>query len=604
MHSSNYITMSAGLILLFAIVSQYLSWRLKLPSILFLILSGILLGPISEVILSDGFRLVDGNIIFGKALPPFVSICVAIILFEGSLSLNFQKIKHVSRVVFLLITLGIGLTVILTALFCYKLLGLSMEMSLLIASITCVSGPTVVPPLMRTIRPRKHVASILHWESIIVDPIGALIVVFIMSWLFASANIIGDFVGYIIWACALGLFSGLAFGYFIGVSFRKHYIPEYLKSFFVLAVTIVSFIITDAIIHGAGLLTVTVAGLVMANMKDLKMSDIVSFKENLSVVLISVLFIVLGADINFSMIKDYWADVLLLFLFLQFILRPIVVFLCTICSNTTWKERIVLGMVYPRGIVAASVAALVAMKIIKVAPEEVDTANTLVFFVFMIIVLTVIFESLFVPFLSRALKVSEPEGKGFLIIGGNKFARELAEVFVKHDIELTITDSSWANVQKCRQLGLNTYYGSPVSLHADWNINLVGIGSMLGLSTSEYVNAVSAVKYVHEFGASNIFVLRTPQKESYKGIGAIETNIANLLFEEGVDYNYLLERLNNGARIKSTNITENYTLDNFLSDNRNAVPLFIVDENGYVQPFVKNRKIKPVTFSLISLSDN
>ncbi|ASG67231.1 sodium:proton exchanger [Francisella halioticida] len=610
LHSSNYILLASGLILFSAIVSQFLSWRLKLPSILFLILSGIILGPISAQFLDGGVKLVDGNIIFGEALSPFISICVAIILFEGGLSLNFSKIKNVSVVVILLTTIGLALTVIFTAIFCHYVIGLNLRLSMLIGGITCVSGPTVVPPLMQTVRPKRHVANILKWESILVDPIGALVVVFMLSWFVLESSFVGEqngvsiFIAYIIFVCILGITIGFIFGYLIGLSFRNHYIPEYLKSFFVLAVIVVGFIITDALMHGSGLLMVTVAGLVMANMKDIRMSDIISFKENLSIVIISIVFIVLGADIDFSLFKDYWIALIEIFLFLQFILRPAVVFLCSIGSKITLAEKVIMGMIYPRGIVAASVAALVAVKIIKSHPEFTSQANILVFFVFMIIVFTVVFQSIFAPSISKILGVTEPEGKGFLITGGNRFARELAEIFVKNDIEVIITDSSWANVQKCRQLGLNTYYGSPVSIHADWSISLVGIGSMLGLSTSEYINAVSAIKYKHEFGSKNTYVLRTSQKESYKGIGAIETNLATLLFDESVDFNILIDRLNQGASIRSTNITPNYTLDNFFMDNSGAIPLFIIDSYGYAQPFSKNKRVKLENFSLISLRDN
>ena len=457
-HSSNYILLASGLILFFAIVSQFLSWKLKLPSILFLILSGVILGPISAQFFHGNFKLVDGNIILGEALSPFISICVAIILFEGSLSLNFSKIKNVSSIVILLITVGLALTIIFTASFCYYVLGLNLELSMLIGGITCVSGPTVVPPLMRTVRPKRHVGNILRWEAIIVDPIGALVVVLMLSWLILGSSYYGQpngasiFVAYIIFVCIWGVSTGFIFGYLIGLSFRRHYIPEYLKSFFVLAVIVVGFIITDALIHGSGLLMVTVAGLVMANMKDIRMSDIVSFKENLSIVIISVLFIVLGADIDFSLFKDYWLSLIEIFLFLQFVLRPVVVFLCSIGSNITFVEKVVMGMIYPRGIVAASVVALVAVKITKSNPEFINQANILVFFVFMIIIFTVIFQSIFTPSISKALGVTEPEGKGFLIIGGNSFARELAEIFVKNDIEVVITESSWANVQNAASL--------------------------------------------------------------------------------------------------------------------------------------------------------
>ena len=610
-HSPNYVLLAAGLILFFAISSQYLSWRLKLPSILFLILSGIILGPISEEFLPHGFKLVDSHIILGQALSPFVSICVAIILFEGSLSLEFSKIKNVSSIIIsLLVTLGVALTVIFTALFCYYIVGLDIRISLLIGAITCVSGPTVIQPLMRTVRLRSKITNILKWEAIIVDPIGALIVIFMLSWLFALTKIsnsltdVGGFVIYIIFVCFLGILIGILFGYLIGLCFRKQYIPEHLKSFFVLAVIVICYIATDSIIHGAGLLMVTVTGLVLANMKDINMSDIVSFKENLSIVIISILFILLSAKIDFGLINKYWLDLIALFLFLQFILRPIVVFLCTLRSKITFAEKLVIGMIYPRGIIAASVAALAEVKIIKFSPELQQQANTLVFFVFMVIVFTVIFQSIFVPYISKFLKVSEPEGKGFLIIGGNAFARELAHILAKCDVEIIITDSSWTNVQKCRQLGLNTYYGSPVSAHADWSINLVGIGAMLGLSRSEYVNAVSAMKYKHEFGTNNIYTLRATEKASYKGIGAIENTLASPLFDEGIDINSLTERLNNGAQIKSTNITPNYTLQNFFADNIGTTALFIVDDKGYAQPFVSDKKIKLESYSLISLRDD
>ncbi len=602
LHSSDYVMLASGLILLFAMISQYLSWKFKLPSILFLILSGILLGPVSAMLLPGGMKLVDGQIILGQALFPFISICVAIILFEGSLSLDIKKLKSVGKSVFLLLTVGIALTVIFTAAFCYYVLGFSKELSLLIGGITCVSGPTVVPPLMRAVRPKKHIAKILKWESIVVDPIGALIVVFIMSWYFAWGSDTSNFVFYIFLVCILGIVSGLIFGYLIGLCIRRQYIPEYLKSFFVLSVIVVGFILVDSVMHGAGLLMVTVAGIAIANMEEVRIADIVSFKENLSIVIISVLFIILSADIDFSLMEEYWLSLIEIFLFLQFVLRPAVVYICSIGSkNITMAERFIMGMVYPRGIVAASVAALVAFKLVSINADLHAEANTLVFFVFMIIVLTVIFQSLFVPPISRMLKVSEPEGKGFLIIGGNVFAREVAVALAKKDVDIVITDSSWANIQKCRQLGLNTYYGSPVSVHADWNINLDGIGSMLGLSTSEYINAISAVKYSHEFGADNVYVIRATQTESYKGIGSMGANLAMPLFEEHMDHNFFTEKMNNGYEIGSTRITENYTLDRFVEANPTAVLLFKIDDSGTVMPYKKDLRLRQNGYTLITL---
>jgi hypothetical protein len=412
-------------------------------------------------------------------------------------------------------------------------------------------------------------------------------------WLFAL---------YILFVCSLGVVAGLLAGYLIGICFRKNYIPEYLKNFFVLSVIVIGFIVVDSIMHGSGLLMVTVAGIVLANMKYISITDIISFKENLSILIISVLFIVLAAEIDFSLIKEYWLHLIEIFLFLQFVLRPLVVYLCSFMSKTTMAERFVMGMIYPRGIVAASVAALVSVKILTNHPEYRDQVDILVFFVFMIIVFSVIFQSIFTPYISRLLKVTEPESKGFLIIGGNRLGREVAYIFGKHDIDVVIADSSWTNVQICRQMGLNTYYGSPVSTNADMSINLVGLGNMLGLSSSEYVNAVAAIKYRSEFGAQNTHVLRSPQKESYKGVGGIQTNLANLLFDNGIDFNVLAGLFDKGARIKSTNITANYTLDDFLLGNPDALLLFVIYDGGVVDTCYKDKKIRQISYSLISLA--
>lgn len=231
--------------------------------------------------------------------------------------------------------------------------------------------------------------------------------------------------------CLSGTVAGFIMGFLIGVCFRRSYIPEYLKSFFVLAVVVVGFIISDALMHGAGLLMVTIAGLVMANMKDIRMTDIVSFKENLSIVIISILFIVLGAEIDFSLFKTYWLSLIEVFLFLQFVLRPAVVYLCTIGSKTTYPERFVMGMIYPACYSRCISCGFCCSEIIKMHPELQHEADILVFFVLMIIVFTVVFQSICTPAISKALGVREPEGKGFLIIGGNRFARELAEVLLR-----------------------------------------------------------------------------------------------------------------------------------------------------------------------------
>ncbi|MCG2746889.1 MAG: sodium:proton antiporter [Desulfobulbaceae bacterium] len=340
------------------ILCQWLAWRVKLPAILFLLFAGIIAGPITG--------LLDSDKLFGDLLFPFISLSVAVILFEGSLTLQYHQIKGLTQVVRNLISFGVLVTWLITATATRLALHFPWELSLLFGAITAVTGPTVIVPMLRTVRPSASVASILRWEGIVVDPIGATLAVLVYEFIISGS---GNAVSHTLLAfgrlIGLGLFLGSLAGYLYGVLLRRHWLPEFLHNVATLALVFLVFTVSNVLQEESGLLSVTVMGIWLANMKDVPVDEILDFKESLSVLLITVLFIVLAARMNFQMFANLGWSVLFIFLAIQFLARPISVVVSTLGSKLTWPERHLLGWIAPRGIVAAAISALLPSNLNK-----------------------------------------------------------------------------------------------------------------------------------------------------------------------------------------------------------------------------------------------
>lgn len=580
--SAFYVPFMMMAILFLGFLSQWLAWRFKLPAILFLILCGLLIGPLSVHLSHSGIPLFNPQAYFEDLLYPLVSICVAIILFEGCLCLRFSEVKGYGIIVRRLITLGLIITGILSTLLCYFILGVSLEVSCLVGAITVVSGPTVVPPLLRTVRPNERVSNILRWEAMLIDPLGALLAVFVfigISTAYESA--VYEITLQLLEVMIVGGLGGLFLGYILGVVLRRQYVPGYLTNMFVLTIVIFAYVFAEQVAHGAGLLIVTIMGLVVANMPGTHIDEILDFKENLSLLLISGLFIVLGATINFGYLDQIWWKLIVLILILQFVVRPLVAFVCTIGTDMPWQEKVILGWIYPRGIIAASVAALFAIKLEALTGRH-QEAEQLVLIVFMVILGTVIFQSITAPLAARLLRVSAPEPEGFLIIGGDTVSRCVAKALMANNIRVTLTDTTWRNYQACRLEGLNCYFGNPVSKHADWHLNLLGLGRMLGLSTSVHMNTLSAVRFAREFGKSNVYLLADSGVKNNINDSYLTERHSRVMFDTHVDYGFLEQLVANDTPLKTTLITENFNWESYCESNPSAIPLFFISPKGKV----------------------
>ncbi|MFT6834471.1 MAG: NhaP-type Na+/H+ or K+/H+ antiporter [Francisellaceae bacterium] len=579
-------------IMLLAISSQWFSWKLKLPAILFLLASGIIFGPISELVFHTA--LINPIYIFGDRLfYPMVSLSVSIILFEGCMSLKFSEIKGSGKVVRNFVSIGLLFTAVCTAVLSHYLLNFPWQVAAMLGAIASVSGPTVVIPILRSVRPTKNIANIIRWEGMLVDPLGALSAVVVFIAISNASRF--DAVWHVIAIILTGIIVGLISGYLLGLVLRRHWVPDYLSNLFVLSVIIITFVLVEAVFNGSGLLTVSIMGIIVGNMRNTNIDEIVDFKENLTILLISILFVILGANITFTGFESVIFPAILMILILQCLVRPIVSFFCTLGSTLNWRERVLLGWIAPRGIIAASVAAAFSIEIMALPSSNIDYqlyGRLLGTVTFLIIIGTVFIESLTAPLLARILKVSEPDPRGFLIVGANKFAREIAKSLAAQDLSVQMSDVNWKDVQAAKLDGLNCYYGSPSSDHAAWHLDLVGIGRMIGLSSDGQMNSISAVKYRREFGSNTIFVLPTSGKND--GPQEINKKYSKRLFTKDVTYEDLEKMLGFDVNIKTTSLTFAFGWDEYMALNgNNIMPLFAVDSKQQIRIFSPDTVISP-----------
>jgi NhaP-type Na+/H+ or K+/H+ antiporter len=569
-----------------ALLCQWLAWRLKLPAILFLLLTGILAGPV--------LHLLDPQEMFGPLLMPLVSLAVALILFEGSLTLHLSEWREIGSVVHRLVTIGALSTWVVIAVATHWLLDFDWMLAILFGSLTLVTGPTVIVPMLRVVRPKASIANILRWEGIAIDPIGALLAVVVYSFIIASSKGNGleesllTFGGVIL----CGSLFGVSGGWLLGTLIRRQWLPEYLHNLAALAAVLGIFIGSNEVTNESGLLAVTLMGMWLANMKGVDVRHILHFKENLSVLLISGLFILLAARLDLNAMIGLGPLVLILLLVIQFIARPLNVLLSTAGSSLGWRERALLAWIAPRGIVAAAVSAIFAIRLHEAGHQG---ALLLVPLTFAVIIGTVVLQSATARPLARLLKMAEPAPSGFLIIGANGPARTLGKALQQLGSRVLLTDSSWENIRSARMEGLPTYFGNPASQHADAHLDLVGLGHLLALSPSGEMNTLALMRFRHELGHQRMFGLASGQesRRTDKHRTSLEHR-GNQLGSEALTYAKLASQLSQGSELYSTTLTDGFNWDDYRAlHGERATLLFVRDDSGWVHVVTPESTIKP-----------
>ncbi|MGK2741991.1 cation:proton antiporter [Tepidicaulis sp. LMO-SS28] len=572
------------LIVATGVIAQWLGARFRVPAILPLLFAGFLLGP--------GIGVLDPDAVFGDLLFPVISMAVAVILFEGALTLRFADLRGAATPVIRLVTIGVVITVAVLAWAAHEIFGFPWPLALLFGSIGAVSGPTVVMPLLRTVRPTEKVAQILRWEGILIDPVGAVLAVVLFEAIIAAGALSeGSSILSFIRVFALGGAIGAGLGFGFGWLLKRHLIPDYLINISTLGLVLLSFTASNMAAHESGLVAVTVMGIVLGNMKGLRTGELIDFKESLSVLLISALFIVLAARVDFGPMASIAWQLVLLMAVVLFVARPLNVLVSTLGSDTSWRERALLAWIAPRGIVAAAISAIFAVRLME---ADVEGAELLVPLTLVMIVVTVVLQSLTARPLADLLKVAEPAAKGVLIVGGNPFALALAETLHEKGVRVLVADTSWSQTRTARMKGLPVFFGNPVSEHADRELDLIGLGTLLAMSRQPALNALAATRYRHEFGSANVFSVRHDPASFEKDGDPLPLELrGHVLFKPEMTLEKLQLMMHEGFKLRVTRLTEEYPFDK-LSEHLGGTQhmLLAISPQGLVKPFSEETNLR------------
>lgn len=549
-----HILVGISSVIALGISAQWLAWRTKLPAILLLLVFGIIAGPVTGWINPDE--------LLGDILSPFVSISVAIILFEGGLSLRMAEFRKIGGVVIKLMTIGLVITWSLAAIAAHYLLGLSIEIAILFGAILIVTGPTVIIPLLRQVRPTENTGSILKWEGIVNDPIGAMMAVLVYEILLTGGftNMDASSVLVITTTIIDGSFIGALGAGILYVMLKKHWIPEYLQNPITLMIVIASFTISNLLQHESGLLAVTIMGILLANQKSAKVKHIIEFKENLQVLLISALFILLASRLQISDLEYFNFQSGLFILALLVIVRPVSIYAATWGSNLTLQEKTFLAWMAPRGIVAAAISAIFALRLEQ---EGFADAEKLVPYTFVVIIATVTVYGLSANPVARLLKVAKPQPNGVLFLGAHSWSLDLACQLQELGLKVMVADSNWENISKARKRNLETYHGNILSEFAMDEINFDGIGKLFALTQNDEVNALASIRFAEIFGSSNVFQLPQSAISIHKESETIEALGGRILFSNEWNHSAIEDFMSNPNQLALYRITDGFNLKNF-----------------------------------------
>ncbi len=587
------ILLNITVVVVLGIGAQWAAWRFRLPSILLLLIVGFLAGPVLGVLDPQSLR--------GDWLFAFVSLSIGIILFEGGLSLRLSELREVGNTVLNLITIGVLITWGLGATAAYYILEFEIGLAILIGAILTVTGPTVIIPLLRHVRPKGRVNTVAKWEGITIDPVGAILAVLVLETLLllndpqragAGTSAAAEHV-----AIGLGLEIFVALGIsvvatiLLVVILRRRMVPDFLRNAVTLMVVVVAFVVANVLQHESGLLATTLMGIALANQPYVSVQRIIEFKENLQVLLIGSLFVLLSARLELSALTYIDLRVLIFLGILVVLVRPLAVFLSSVGSNLDWEEKAFLSWLAPRGIVAAAVASLFAYQLRPIYPEAVDG---MVPVIFAVIVGTVAIYGLTLSPLAQWLDLAEPNPNGLLFVGAAPWVRRVARHVQELGHSVTLLDNNPDHVRAAREEGLSAHQGNALSENVLDEITLSGIGHLLITIPNDEVASLTALHFSEVFESTDIYQLAAQPDSRHGGEGVMPGHLRGRpLFGENTSYQSLKSHVERGDRIEVLTLAdedgneaqEYYNYDD-LSDQyeyETLIPLFILHENDTLE---------------------
>jgi NhaP-type Na+/H+ or K+/H+ antiporter len=587
----------AGIVIL-GIFAQWIAWKLKIPAILPLILIGVFVGPISTLITENGSKWIEPiwngtNGLFPRErLFNFVSLAISLILFEGGMTLKKAEIKNVGPVIYKLISLGSLVTFITAGIAAHYVIGLNWSLSLLFSALIIVTGPTVITPILRNLAVKKDISAILKWEGILIDPIGALASVLVFEFISVGSEHGASYTqealiefGKIV---VIGFSIGFTAAYAFATALKQKWMPHYLINVIALAAVLGVFVLSDLFANESGLLAVVIMGMVLGN-KDIKeLRDVLYFKEAISILLISMLFIILSANINIDDLQLIfnWQS-LILFALVVLVIRPLGVFLSTNNSSLKTNEKLFISWVGPRGIVAAGIASLFGLKLELMGIEGAKYITPLVF---MIVMGTVMLNATTARLFAKITNVLLLKSDGILIIGASEPARLIASYLQENGRRVVMIDSNMTHIENAKQLNLEAIQCDIYSEDLLENIELNDVGHLMALTGSDVINDYAITKLSPFFGENGAH-----RMISKKEMRDPSNNPKIGLFSHTDDYINLSEVVRDYPQINELKIKSNEHFLDLISKTNSelkTIPIFIKSQNGEINiiPSFSNEK--------------
>ncbi len=529
--------------------AQWVAWRTGRPAIALMLIVGILAGPVLGIL--------DPERDFGTLLEPIIKLAVAIILFEGGLSLNFKDLRHAGWAVMRLIIIGVPVGWGLGTAAAHYGAGLSWEVSALFGGIMVVTGPTVIGPMLRNLRVGPRVRDILKWEGIVNDPIGALLAVTIYAYVTYEGNASDTYtIGIDVLAASfVAAVLGAALGYAITWLFPRGYVPEYLKAPFLLIAVIIGFVLADIVKHETGLITVTIMGVVMANRPIYSSQTLHRFKEDLSVLLISGVFVLLSATLDWETMEAFQARFIVFLILLLFFVRPITVFASLLFSSVPWRERVFIAWIAPRGIVAVAITGLFALRMVDYGIED---AEALVPLSFAVVIVTIFAHGFSAGWFAKFLGIEEGKSDGIMIVGSTSWSVEFAAFLKSLKYNVTIADTGRFALRRAKRREIDVYDGDFLDEAHDDNIDMGKFQHIIAATDNDSYNQLVAADIGPEMGYDQISLLAPDRKDGKRGPGR-----GRILTESGATYTDLVDRAREGWIFSKTRLTEKFTFDDF-----------------------------------------
>lgn len=597
-HVVNMLPFKIALIGALGIGAQWLAWKLQRPAIVLMAIAGLIFGPLLGAILGldlweplkNGLQMfhLDPESDFGDVYRPMIGLAVAIILFEGGMTLRFKDLGDSAHAVGRMVLLAGPIAWVLGTLAAHYIVVLPWDIAAMVGGLFVVTGPTVIMPLLRQAHLKKRPANILKWEGIVNDPVGALFAVGgyeFIRFTQEGANM-GFAFAQLIFIAVMGGVVGVVSGWGMAQAFKRGLIPEYLKAPVVLVWVLAIYVLANLLAPETGLLAVTALGMTMANTKFAAMVEMRRFKETIAIMLVSGVFVLLTATLTPDVLKEFFSFRILGFvLAMMLLVRPIAVIISTFWSGISIKEALLVSFIAPRGIVAVAVAGLFALELQAIGRPE---GAIFVPLAFALVFATVLFAGFMIGPISKALGLSSDHGDGVLIVGANPWSLGLGKALTDMGVGVLIADTNWRRLRGARLEGLPTFYGEVLSENADYRLDHSAFNHIVAATPNDAYNALVCVEFAPELGRHRVFQVSAQDKDAEKDGDTIAfTSRGRTLSSRGRSFDAFTRDWWSGWRFKATNISEEYPMKNLLEDRGDNVDVMMVmRESGieFVQP--------------------